>query len=533
VGTDFIGGTFGNLNQGQNVVLSYGGTNYNFVANYFGGSGNDLVLTWAQNRVFGWGRNNAGQVGDGSTVSRSAPVRVSTGVLAGKTVMSVVAGDQYSLALCSDGTVAAWGDNTYGQIGDNTTTQRKVPVAVNVAPGVSALFGKTVVAVAVGRAHSLALCSDGTVAAWGINTAGEVGDNTTSQRNVPVAVNAAPGVSALYGKRAVRIYAGGEHSMALCSDGTVVSWGYNYNGALGNNSTANSSVPVAVATNSGVSALYGKTVVAVATGYYHTLALCSDGTLVAWGDDYYVEIGDGSTGTNHFATPVLVNTNSGVSALYGKTVVGIAAGYYHSLALCSDGSVAGWGYDDRGQVGDNGHFLAINVPVAVDTTPGVSALYGKTVVDIAACYEYSVALCADGTMAAWGVDLDGQLGGGFQTLNIKEALAVSMSTFGTGQRFSRLYRGASASHTLAIVTGPSGGASTLTGPVGATNGSVQFSFSNTAGAFFGVVAATNFALPLSSWTPVGDAIEISPGQFQFTDLQATNYPQRFYRVRTP
>ena len=283
-GAGFINGTFDNLAQGQAVALTYGGISYEFVANYYGGSGNDLVLVWANNRAFAWGSNYNGQLGDNTTTDRPVPVPVTaTGVLAGKTVVAVAAGGAHSLALCSDGTVAAWGDNTYGQLGDNTTTQRLVPVAVNTASGVSALFGKTVVAIAAGNFHSLALCSDGTVAAWGSNDSGQLGDNTTTSRNVPVAVNTASGVSALFGKTVVAIAAAARHSLALCSDGTVAAWGLTPHGQLGDNTTTSSLVPVAVNTASGVSALFGKTVVAIAAGGNHSLALCSDGTVVAWG----------------------------------------------------------------------------------------------------------------------------------------------------------------------------------------------------------------------------------------------------------
>ncbi|MCX6879389.1 MAG: hypothetical protein NTW21_37145, partial [Verrucomicrobia bacterium] len=235
-GLAFINGTFDNLAQGQAVSLTFGGITYDFVANYYGGSGNDLVLVWANNRAFAWGSNYSGQLGDNSTLSRATATSVTaSGVLAGKMVVAVSAGYRHSLALCSDGTVAAWGFNGSGQLGDNATTSRTVPVAVNTASGVSALFGKTVVAVSAGGDHSMALCSDGTVAAWGSNAFGKLGDNTTTSRTVPVAVNTASGVSALFGRTVVAVSAGGDHSMALCSDGTVATWGCNGYGALGDN----------------------------------------------------------------------------------------------------------------------------------------------------------------------------------------------------------------------------------------------------------------------------------------------------------
>jgi alpha-tubulin suppressor-like RCC1 family protein len=164
------------------------------------------------------------------------------------TVVAIAAGTYHSLALCSDGSVVAWGDNSYGQLGSNTTTDSLVPVAVNTAAGVSALAGKTVVAIAAGAYHSLALCSDGSVVAWGFNSDGELGDNSTTPRLAPVAVNTTSGVSVLSGRTVVGIQAGESHSVALCTDGTVAGWGWNGSGQLGDGTTTLRKVPVSVST---------------------------------------------------------------------------------------------------------------------------------------------------------------------------------------------------------------------------------------------------------------------------------------------
>jgi alpha-tubulin suppressor-like RCC1 family protein len=531
-GLDFIVGTFDNLAQRQAVALSYGGVTYRFVANYYGGSGNDLVLVWANNRVFGWGRNVYGQLGDNTITNRLVPVPVrTTVVLAGETVLALAAGGYHSLALCSDGTVAAWGDNGLGELGNNTTNTSLIPVAVSMDSGVSALYSKTVVAIAAGGSHSLALCSDGTMAGWGDNHYGQLGNNTTAQPNAPVAVNTDSGVSALYGKTVVGIAAGGFHSLALCSDGTVAAWGYNNYGQLGDNqlSEYRRIVPVAVNTASSVSALYGKTVVAIAAGAEHSLALCSDGTMAAWGENDYGQLGDNTT-TNRFA-PVAVNTNSGVSALHGEKVVAIAAGAFHSLALCSNGTAVAWGDNYYGQLGD--HTLTErHVPVAVNTNSGVSALYGKTVVAVAASAFHSLALCSDATVAAWGNNTYGQLGDN-TTTNRLVPVVVNTTPLAASQRLAGIPSSSSAGHTLALVAAPPASEITMTGPQTLTNGSFQFAFTNTPGAFFGVLAATNPSLPWSNWTSLTGLTEVPPGQFQFTDPQATNNLRRFYRVRSP
>ena len=448
-GPAFIQGRFANLAQGGQVTLSYNGVNYDFVANYYGGSGNDLVLVWAGTRVFGWGYNGNGRLGDGTTTDRSSPVAVAgglgAGVLLGKTVVAVAAGDLHSLALCSDGTLAAWGYNNLGGLGDGTTTDRNVPVAVAMGQG-SALQGKTVVAVAAGGGHSLALCADGTLAVWGFNDNGQLGIGNNSNSSLPVAVNTAPG-SALCGKTVVAVDAGLYHSVALCSDGTLAAWGYNGFGALGDGTATNRLVPVAVNTEAGLSALQGKTVVAMSAGLTHNMALCSDGSLALWGENTYGQLGDGSAASNS-PYPVAVNTAPG-SALYGKTVVAMAVGVYHSVALCSDGTLAAWGWNIYGQLGD-GTTSNRAVPVAVNAAAG-SALNGRQVVAISAGNAHNLALCADGTTATWGYNNYGQLGDstGVQRM---VPVVVPRSGLAAGECFSSLAGGGR--HTLGLVAYP-------------------------------------------------------------------------------
>ena len=170
--------------------------------------------------------------------------------------------------------------------------------------------------------------------------------------------------------------------------------------------------------------------------------------------------------------------------------------------------------------------------MAVSTTAGVSVLHGETVVAIAAGYTHSLALCSDGTVAAWGENLYGQNGDNTTTLR-NAPVAVSTTPLPTAQRLAGAFSGCFAYHTLALVAAPPASAITLTGAQTLPAGSFQFAFTNTPGGFFGVVASTNPALPCSAWTPVDGLTEVSPGQFQFTDTQATNNPRRFYRVGSP
>lgn len=435
-GLGFIEGTFGNLAQGQVVDLDYNGETYSFVANYFGGTGNDLVLWWAETVPVAWGDNAFGQLGSGGTETSLVPAGVSTaGAFAAKTIFAVAAGSGHSLALCSDGTLVAWGVNSSGQLGNNTTTGSPTPTLV-AETGV--LAGKRVVAIAAGNLHSLALCSDGTVVAWGNNSAGQLGNNSTTDSLVPVAVNTN---GALSGKTVVAISAGNAHNLALCSDGTLVAWGDNSFGQLGNNSTVGSLVPVAVSI-SGL--LSGRTVITMAAGYAHNLALCSDGTLATWGDNTYGQLGNG--GNTDSLTPVAVSTEG---VLTGKVIVNVAAGADHSLALSQDGTLAAWGWNGEGELGNNSTVNS-NVPVSVI---GSGALIGKTVSAVSAGEYHSIALATDGTLAAWGFGGNGQIGNG-GTATRRVPTTVNMTALPSGSRFMATKSGMLSSHNLGIVAAP-------------------------------------------------------------------------------
>jgi alpha-tubulin suppressor-like RCC1 family protein len=432
-GVGFIDGAFSNLAQGQTVTLGFGGVDYQFVANYYGGSGNDLVLQWANTRLVAWGANSNGSLGTGNSAGSSIPVRVDmAGVLAGKVVTRLAAATSRSLVLCADGTLVNWGSNHSGtgSLGNGSWPDSPMPVLVD-QTGV--LAGKTVVAIAAGGYHSLALGVDGTLAAWGSDSWGQLGHGGTSS-NVPVLVDR---TGVLAGKSIVAVAAGENHSLALCADGDIAAWGSNATGQLGNNSTVNSGVPVLV-DRAGV--LAGKTVVAVAAGNYHSLALCSDGSLVAWGASGTL----GNNATANSLVPVLVD---GSGILAAKSPVAASAGGGHNLALCSDGTLAAWGYNANGQLGNNGTATGL-VPVAVVQT---GVLAGRTVVGIAAGGAHSLALGADGTIAAWGKGYSGELGNN-SLAQSTVPVWVDTRDLGTGERF--VAASAGADHSLALVASP-------------------------------------------------------------------------------
>ncbi|MEO5912945.1 MAG: cadherin-like beta sandwich domain-containing protein [Luteolibacter sp.] len=432
VGIGFITGQFTNLAQGQAVDLSYNGKAYHFVANYYGGTGNDLVLEWANRSVAAWGSDASGQLGNDSTTNSPVPVAVvGTGALSGKTVMAVSGGASHSLALCSDGTVVSWGSGQSGQLGGDSVTVSRVPVAVK---NDGALSGKTVVSITSSNGSNLALCSDGTVAAWGYGGFGQLGNGTNINAFVPVAVTH---TGVLAGRSVVAVSVGGTHALALCSDGRVVSWGKNTYGQLGNGTTTDSNLPVLVS-NTGV--LAGKSVVGVCSGYEYSMALCSDGTMVGWGPNV-------GNLLDTFESPVKVPAAvKRTGALVGKTVTALSQGGHSTVvALCSDGKVVTWGLNDLGQLGAG---TAVgSLPVAVSTS---GVLAGKSVVHVSSGFAHTVAACSDGTVVTWGFNAYGQLGND-TTVNSSVPVAVSNAGVLGGKK---ALNGGAAFHSLLVVAEP-------------------------------------------------------------------------------
>lgn len=340
-----------------------------------------LALT-SDGKVYGWGENAGGQLGNGSTAAAVAsPVAVDmSGALLGKTVVAVAAGAFHSLALTSDGLLFAWGKNTNGELGNNSTADSSVPTLVDMT---GVLAGKTIVQIAAGQGCSAVLDSTGKVYAWGQNNYGQLGDGTTTESHVAVAVDTS---GVLSGKVVSQLSLGSSHSLVLTSDGMAFAWGMNLRGQLGNGTTTSSSSPVAVDV-SGV--LASKTITSLAGGYTHSLALASDGTVYAWGADEYGMLGNASVAVQSY-TAVAVDTTG---VLSGKTVSAIAAGLYNSLALTSDGDLVCWGLNNYGQVGD-GTTTQRDTPVAVDVT---GALAGYTPTSIQAGFQFHIILAAPST----------------------------------------------------------------------------------------------------------------------------------------
>lgn len=342
--------------------------------------------------VIGFGVNSSGQLGIGTIDFNAHTMPIQANI---NDVISVTSGTLSSFAIKSDGTLWAWGDNSLGQLGDNTTINRASPVQVVDSDGIG--FLSNVKAVSSNSYHTLALKSDGAVWAWGSNNNGELGDGTAQERNMPVQVVGESGIGVL--SDIVSIGTGMGYSIALKQDGTVWTWGSNNKGQLGNY-RAGSSTPVQVLGSDGSGNLTN--IIAIAAGERNNVVLKSDGTVWAWGLNANGQLGNGTT-TNSYVPVQVVNaddsgTFTGVSA--------ISAGRLHNIALKNDGTVWAWGFNHYGSLGIGSVYPTNSlIPIQVKDPTGTSFLTNVTAVSAGG--ERSFAITEDKKVWGWGENLLG------------------------------------------------------------------------------------------------------------------------------
>ncbi|MDL1957033.1 MAG: RCC1 repeat- and reductase domain-containing protein [Candidatus Desulfofervidus auxilii] len=382
------------------------------------------------NSIYTCGYNNGFcNLGIGSEVlNRNLPsivVKDPIGYVTDVTFISC--GSNHTLALTKDNKVMAWGVGGAGRLGNGSTEKACSAIYVKNPSGTGHLSNIKKIAVMTSGSHSLVIDFDGCVWAWGWNFSGQLGDGTTTDRYLPVRVKGINGngylcniIKIVAGGRSsfaltedgfvlrwglkfedfanyyttpriqpgpggsgylynvTNIFASGNTAFAIKSDGTVYAWGANYYGQLGINSTdLTKDYPTKVKDVDGVSDL--KDVIQIAPGWEHTLFLKSDGTVYACGRNNDGQLGDGTT-TNRYKIVRVKNLTN---------IIYIAAGSSHSLAVKSDGSVYAWGRNNNGQLGD-GTYTNRHTPVKVKNEDGTG--YLSDIVCVSAGMEFSAFL---------------------------------------------------------------------------------------------------------------------------------------------
>jgi alpha-tubulin suppressor-like RCC1 family protein len=367
-----------------------------------------------------WGENAAGELGDGTTTNAAVPVKVE--LPTGTKVTQVRAGCLHTVALTSKGHVLAWGANGNGQLGNGTTTDSTTPVRVKISRNTK------VTAVRAGCDFSLALTSKGHVLAWGYNGFGELGNGTTTDSDTPVRVQLPTGTEA------TAISAGQHFSLARTSKGHALAWGLNISGQLGNGTTTNSSVPVRVQLPT------GSKVHILSAGFNFAFVSVSGGGVFVWGANNLGQFGDGTTTGSD--TPVSIGPMHGepTGGPIGH-LVSLVAGCGHAIALFSRGAVLAWGGNDFGQLGNDTTTSSL-------TPVGVLLPASAQVKAISASCNDGYALTVKGHVYAWGYNSKGQLGDDGPPAGRDTPARVDLPS---GRRAVALGAGPLAEHVLAIV----------------------------------------------------------------------------------
>ena len=344
-------------------------------------------------QIWGWGDNANYQLGDGSSINKSAPQQIGSGIN-----WSVVAcGTNHSIAIKSDSSLWAWGLNSSGQLGDGTNTSKNSAVRIGTL--------NTWTSVSCGESHSLSIKADGSLWAWGLNSSGQLGDGTNTARNTPTLITTANNWS--------KVACGDLHTAAIKNDGTLWAWGANTVGQLGDGTNTNKNIPVQIGTATNWAF--------VACGYQHSVAIRSDGTLWAWGNNSYGQVGD-STYTRRYS-PVQIGTATN----WAK----IACGDNFTIAIKADGSLWAWGYNVNGRLGDGTTTIRI-APVQIGTASNWVQL------DVGGAH--TLAVKADSSLWAWGYNASGQLGDGTNVnktspVQICKALNIPKVSLGNNHTF--------------------------------------------------------------------------------------------------
>ena len=342
------------------------------------GSSHTLGLK-ADGTLWAWGQNDTGQLGIGNTTNKTTPTRVGTGT----NWAYVSASYDTSFAIKTDGTLWGWGENQFARIGDGTTTNRTAPVQIGTATNWLSIDSKN---------HTVAVKTDGTLWVWGFNSTGQLG-NGTSSNTVYGTIPGQVGTDTNW----IAANAGSDATIALKSNGTLWACGDNDYGQLGNgmSGTSASNANILVFTQIGSDTDWQK----ISLGNTHVLAVKTNGTLWVWGSNDKGQLGDGTT------TLKSVPTQIGTGTDWNK----VTATSSHSLAVKNDGTLWTWGNNNYGQLGNGTTSSTVvgTTPAQIGTLTTWSEVFSRG--------QLSVAIKTDGSFYGWGFNSYGQLGDGTTT----------------------------------------------------------------------------------------------------------------------
>ncbi|MEX2179205.1 MAG: hypothetical protein WD801_10875 [Gemmatimonadaceae bacterium] len=321
-----------------------------------------------QGGAYCWGVNAYGALGDNSTSNRNRPVAVQ----GGHRFVKLTAGEYHTCGITVGGGTKCWGSNFVGELGDGTTTPSSVPVDVH--------GGHAFTDIDAGFSHTCGVLADGKLRCWGHNSEGQLGNGTKTATSTPTLVLSDLSFALVDG--------GGNHTCALTGDGSAACWGYNFSGQLGIGTSGTGTATLTPAMVSG-----SLTFADLEVGRDHACALVDGGALYCWGRGEYGRLGDGATDDRSQPT-------RSASSL---TVAEFEAGDLQTCVVTSDGAAYCFGGNFSGQLG-NGTTDPTSTPVAVSG--------GRSYLSVRTAVNHSCALASDKVAWCFGAGPSGQMGDG-------------------------------------------------------------------------------------------------------------------------
>ena len=377
--------SFGQLGDGTIINKSTPvqvATTYNIISSWTAvsaGYSHSMAIAY-DGLLWGWGTNATGQLGDGTTATRSYPIQI------GNSSWKSIGTSGYSAGITTTGALFAWGANITGQLGDGTTVNKSSPVQVGTSSWTM---------VSLGDAYVLGLTTTNLLYTWGVNSVGQLGDGTVVNKSSPVAITALQQVTFDSWKM---ISTGLSHTAAIrYSDASLWVWGNNATGQLGDGTTINKSSPIQIGTSSWS---------AVSAGASHTAGITTTGSLFTWGGNNSYQLGDGTTIAK--SSPVQIGTSSWT----------IVSAFSQSAGITISGSLFTWGLNNIGQLGD-GTTIAKSSPVQIGTSSWSIVESGASM---------TAGITATGSLFTWGYNITGQLGDG-TTVNKSSPVQIGTSSW--------------------------------------------------------------------------------------------------------
>ena len=364
------------------------------------GFGHSAAIT-SIGRVFIWGRNNSGQLGDGTTTDKLRPIEITNrfNLGAGETIESISLGGGHSAAVTSIGRAFIWGSSSDGQLGGGTLSIMTTPAELTSFFKLGA--GEKITSFSLGFLNSSAITSTGRVFTWGRNDKGQLGDGSIARRIRPVDITRLFDLGP--GETIVNMSLGYYHSAAISSEGSIFTWGMNENGQLGDRTTDSKYIPIKI-TNPNYKYL-GDKFKSIYLGLSHTAAITEKGQVYSWGDNSNGQLGNGTT-----IEKTMPSYIGNLPQTYmDETIQSISLGSLHSAAVTTNGRIFTWGSNANSQLGD-GTITQRNNPIEITSRFNLSI--GEKIESVSLGGYYSSAITSKGRIFTWGSNAYGQLGNG-------------------------------------------------------------------------------------------------------------------------